>query len=455
MQSSGTVDKFPKHVTLILGNETCERFNYYGMKSVLAVYCTTMLAMTEDSATALIHLFGFVNYFTPLLGAWISDKFWGRYKTILWVSLLYCAGSGVLACSGLYPGINYKLFCLYSGLALIALGAGGIKPCVSAFMGDQFKPSQAHWLEKAYNAFYWSINLGSCAAFLVIPFMKDNYGWSWAFGIPGAAMAVATLIFWLGRTHYTILEPEREKNAGGGFAPVLVSAIAGGWAGARQKYSEETVAGVIATLRVLSIFLFIPIFFALFEQSGSTWVFQGKQMAAFSLFGHSVTPEQMQSFNPVFVLTLIPLLTLTVYPLLGKLLTPLRRMGAGMFIAAISYVIVAQIQVSIEAGETPTLAWQILPYLIITIAEILISATGLEFAYTQAPKFMKSTLTSFWLVAIALGQLLIVLITKLLGESGGSGAVTSERFFLYAGMMAVNAVLFTTVAGFYKYADRK
>jgi POT family proton-dependent oligopeptide transporter len=75
-----------------------------------------------------------------------------------------------------------KVLALYIGLRLIAFGSGGIKPCVSAFMGDQFRPEQSHLLQKAYGAFYWSINLGSFFSFLVIPFIRKQWGYSWAFG---------------------------------------------------------------------------------------------------------------------------------------------------------------------------------------------------------------------------------------------------------------------------------
>src|SRR5688572_16476312 len=95
-QSKG---RWPRQVKYILGNEGAERFSYYGMKGILAVYITTVLMLSKDNASTIIHLFGFVNYFMPVLGAWVSDRFWGRYRTILWVSLFYCLGHGVLACS--------------------------------------------------------------------------------------------------------------------------------------------------------------------------------------------------------------------------------------------------------------------------------------------------------------------------------------------------------------------
>jgi POT family proton-dependent oligopeptide transporter len=134
---------FPRQIKYIVGNEACERFSYYGMRSVLALYITSVLSKTPDQATEIIHYFIFANYFMPLIGAWLSDRVWGRYHTILWVSLFYCAGHGVLATSDLISGVDGKTWCLYAGLALIAFGSGGIKPCISAFVGDQFRPDQS------------------------------------------------------------------------------------------------------------------------------------------------------------------------------------------------------------------------------------------------------------------------------------------------------------------------
>jgi POT family proton-dependent oligopeptide transporter len=218
--------------------------------------------------------------------------------------------------------------------------------------------------------------------------------------------------------------------------------------------------------RILSVFALIPVFWALFDQSNSTWVLQGNKMVPVTLtgfwkdafgwfFGDAINAENMQSTNPALVMILVPFLTLGVYQWLGRHVTPLRRMGCGMFIAAFSYVIVAWLQQRIEAGEQISVAWQAVPYVFLTTGEVLISATGLEFAFTQAAPEMKSTIMSFWLLTVAAGNALVSLITSVLSsEAGGhSGAVSSGRFLLYAGMTAVVGVLFVFIAMRYRYRD--
>src|SRR5205814_1999530 len=141
-------DRFPPQIKYIIGNEACERFSYYGMIGILELYLVTRMGMGERGATEVLHLFGGAVYFLPLLGGWLADRWLGRYWTILSISLFYCLGHGTLA---LFEGSRAGLF---TGLTLLAIGAGGIKPCVSAFVGDQFGPNQERALTKVYGWFY-------------------------------------------------------------------------------------------------------------------------------------------------------------------------------------------------------------------------------------------------------------------------------------------------------------
>jgi POT family proton-dependent oligopeptide transporter len=533
--SNPSSDRWPKQIKFIVGNEACERFSYYGMTGILAGYISGELAkgglgQSSDKATTIIHLFKFVNYFMPLFGAWLSDRIIGRYHTILWVSLFYCAGHGVLACSDLAGEPQGKLNFLFVGLGLIAFGSGGIKPCVSAFVGDQFRSDQSHLLQKAYGAFYWSINFGSFFSFLVIPWIKDAKGYSWAFAVPGILMGIATFVFWLGTKYYKHVPPSREtrsagfisvfraayKNHTGGailpflnflsalglpliamaalivpslasemtpmvslvgkaglacvavwFVSIVALSIAGRlelptsfWSAARGQFKDEEISAARSVGPILFVFAMIPIFWSLFDQTNSTWVLQGEKMVPFMVpvpfmeGGLKIGAEQMQSANAALVMILVPILTLGVYPRLGKLATPLRRMSVGLFLTAASYVIVAMIQQRVEAGIQLSVAWQTVPYIVLTTAEVLVSTTGLEFAFTQAAPTMKSSIMSFWLLTVAFGNLVVSAVTKLLSKPGaghGEGAVTTGRFLVYAGMTFVVAILFSVIAARYRY----
>lgn len=521
-------DRWPSQIKFIVGNEAAERFSYYGMLSILAIYIsggleTGGLAHSRDSATSIVHTFKFVNYFLPLFGAWLSDKIIGRYHTILWISLFYCLGHGVLACSDFASGPDGKLNFLYVGLGLIAFGSGGIKPCVSAFMGDQFRTDQSHLLQKAYGAFYWSINFGSFFGFLIIPWIKNKYHYSWAFAVPGIAMAIATIIFWSGTPRY-VRKPPTRQNKHAGFIPVYLSALANqpkfsvqpivnicaalvlplisivllavvaavekttpvlkivGWAGlsaaalwyifiigitlmgkfelpeqfwqaARKRHTDAEINGARSVNPILFVFALVPVFWSLFDQTNSTWVLQGEQMLKFNLLGLEIDAERMQSANALLVMIMVPILTLLVYPRIGKFATPLKRMSFGLFLTAASYVVVALIQQKITGGAKLSVAWQIVPYIVLTLAEVLVSTTGLEFAFTEAAPEMKSTIMSFWLITVAMGNLLVASITKVLSTagSGHSDSVSTSRFLLYAAMTFGVAILFSFVASRYRY----
>ena len=459
--------RWPRQIKYIIGNEACERFSYYGMTGILAGYVSGKIAagglgQTEDYTTTVTQLFIFVNYFTPLLGAWLSDKFIGRYKTIFWVSLFYCAGHGTLACSDFF-GEHGKMICLYVGLTLIAFGSGGIKPCVSAFMGEQFRPDQSHLMQKAYGAFYWAINFGSFFSFLVVPWVKDHHGYSPAFAVPGILMAIATFIFWRGKRFYIIVPTNREKQHAGFFKVFFTALVAKRepgqtfWEAAGTKFTANEIAAARSVFPILFVFATIPMFWALYNQTNSTWVMQGLKMSNVTILGLKVGAEQMQSLNPVLIMLFVPIFTLFFYPRMGRFASPLKRMSYGLFLAAAAFVLIALLEKRLEAGAHLSILWQTWPYVVVTAAEVLVSTTGLEFAFREAAPEMKSLIMSFWLLTIAVGSLLVALITQFLPHAGphaDDASVSSGRFMLYAGMMFGVAILFSLIASTYHYRDK-
>ncbi|MFO0747289.1 MAG: hypothetical protein U1F43_16725 [Myxococcota bacterium] len=588
-----TLTGYPPGVLAIIGNEGCERFSFYGMRAILKVYIAGLfvhaLAMkpelARDEANATYHLFGAAVYAFPMIGAVLAERLLGRYRTIFWLSLVYCAGHAVLSMTeGSVTG-------MYVGLGLIALGSGGIKPCVSANVGDQFGKRNWHLLGNIYNWFYFVINFGSFFAQLIIPAIRGkelapgSYSGdvSLAFAIPGILMGLATIFFWSGRNKFVRVPPTPAGGLGlldsaagillfmvfgwpvffagvtptstatdvvialgclAGFFAVfalrqkrsldrksflmtlLISAVPGlfgsafgsgkrregkgFFAPARAALGQRSVDSAVSVLRVMGVFFLVSVFWALFEQHGSTWIDQAKLMSgvlsaglggwigfgavagvlvalaiglsvpkksrwlgfaggfavgmAGALIAYALTakdgiasitidPSQIPFLNPLFVMILIPIAANGIYPLMTRLgwePKPLRRMTLGLVFTASAFVVAAIVQLTIDADKSPTvhMLWQVPQYLLLTMGEVMVSITGLEFGYSQAPKHMKSVVLGLWLLTVALGDLLA---SFLFGGLAGWGLV--DFFWLFAGLMAAAAVGFFFVASFYKYRD--
>jgi proton-dependent oligopeptide transporter, POT family len=420
----------PPGISYIIGNEAAERFSFYGMKTILAIFMTSHLLndvgapdyMSEGQATVWVHVFVTAVYFTPLLGSFLADAFWGKYKTIICLSIVYCLGHLSLAFDETRTG-------LVIGLGLIAVGAGGIKGCVSAHVGDQFCRENSSLLGKVYGWFYVSINLGAFISTILTPWLLEYYGPRVAFGVPGFLMLVATLVFLWGRNDFAHV-PAR----GAEFI--------------RQTFS---LTGLKTIGNLMVIYLMVAMFWALFDQTASKWVFQAEQMDR-NFMGVEWLSSQIQAVNPALILILIPLFTYFIYPLINRFffLTPLRKIGIGFFLVVPSFLIPAWLEYRIGLGETPGIGWQLLSYLILTTAEVMISVTCLEFSYTQAPRVMKSLIFGLFMASVAVGNLFTGLVNLfILNEDGSSKLDGPEYYLFFAGAMLVTAIIFIPIAKLY------
>ena len=432
-------ERMPSGVPYIIGNEAAERFSYYGMRSILVVYMTKFLLdasgtldlMTEDQATASTSWFYSAVYFCPMLGALLSDGLLGKYRTIFWVSLIYCLGHLVLSVGGTVPGNAIGLsprVALAVGLGLIALGSGGIKPCVSANVGDQFGPRNAHLMERVYSWFYFSINFGSSFSTILIPWLlhDERFGPHVAFGLPGILMGLATLIFWMGRKKFVHAPP-------------------GGLDFVREAV---TPAGLRALRTPVIVTLFVAIFWCLYDQSSTKWILQADKMDRHAL-GTEWHSEQVHTLNPILILIFIPIFSYAIYPAVNRVfrLTPVRKIAIGLFLTALAFVVSAWIQTMIERGETPTIYWQGLAYIVLTSAEVMVSITGLEFSYTVAPKNMKSVVMAIWLFSNSLGNVVTAAVNTMIQNVDGTSKLPGASYYwFFVGLMVVTATGFALVS---------
>ncbi|XP_031625572.1 peptide transporter family 1-like [Contarinia nasturtii] len=457
---------YPKRVFFIIGNEFCERFNYFGMKAILVLYITEKLNKDDNFATVQFHAFSMLVYFANVFGGILCDNWLGKFKTIIYLSMVYCIGSVVMAV-GAVPHINVSAENLmYIGLFLIAFGSGGIKPCVSAFAGDQFKlPEQAIYLAQFFSMFYVSINAGSFISITVTPVLRakvhcfgDNDCYSLAFGLPALLMVIAIGLFLFGKKWYTINSPcgmsmlqvikcimngiitKRRESATNPREHYLDYSV--------KKFGQQLVNDTKSLLNLIVLFLPLSMFWALNDQQGSRWVIQANNMNG-DLGFYTILPDQMQSSGPILLLLFAPLFDYCFYPLLGKigLHRPLQKISMSGFLAAIAILLSAFVEwkIQVEPKKSLCILWQIPQIAVMNMAEVMFYVTGLAFAYEQAPKDMKSMVQSFWLLTIGLGNAIIVIVTEL-------NMFTSQvnEFIFFACSMVVAIIIFIILAHKYK-----
>uniref|UniRef100_A0A8C0V4P7 Solute carrier family 15 member 1-like n=1 Tax=Cyanistes caeruleus TaxID=156563 RepID=A0A8C0V4P7_CYACU len=543
---------FPLSIFFIVINEFCERFSYYGMKAVLTLYFTRFLLWGDNFATAIYHAFVALCYLTPILGAIIADSWLGKFKTILYLSIVYAIGQVVLSVGSIsdltdqnqdgspdHIAVNVALSMI--GLILIALGTGGIKPCVSAFGGDQFEDDQEKQRSTFFSLFYLSINAGSLLSTLVTPTIRASECgihtkqecYPLAFGVPAILMAVALVVFIIGSKMYKKVKPQGnimlEVSKCVGFAiknrfrhrskefPKREHWL--DWAS--EKYDKRLIAQTKMVLRVLFLYIPLPMFWAVFDQQVSRNYIKG---------GFQIQPDQMQIVNPILIVIMVPVVDSLVYPLIKKCklnFTALKKMTVGMFLASMAFVASALVQVQIDktypvfpaAGQTQIklinlgavaatvqfqpqlqnvtvapneavskeclncahslllfltwylnfqcvkdklsinyfedvapntvhMAWQIPQYFLLTCAEVLFSVSGLEFSYSQAPSNMKSVLQAGWLLTVAVGNIIVLIVT-------GASTIKEQwaEYVLFAALLLAVCIIFAIMASFYTYID--
>ncbi|KAL4635798.1 solute carrier family 15 member 1 [Arapaima gigas] len=371
---------YPLSIFFIVVNEFCERFSYYGMRAVLVLYFKYFFMWDEDLSTSIYHTFVALCYLAPIVGAIVADSWLGKFKTIIYLSIVYAIGQIIMAISAISDITdedkngkpdNMKVHIALSmiGLLLIAIGTGGIKPCVAAFGGDQFEDHQEKQQSTFFSVFYLSINAGSLLSTIITPILRaqkcgatqqDCY--PLAFGVPAILMIVALIVFIMGSGMYNKTDPEgnimlkvckcigfalknRFKHRSSKY-PKREHWM--DWA--NEKYDKLLIAQIKMVLKVLFLYIPLPMFWALFDQQGSRWTLQASTMDG-SFGGITIQPDQMQTVNPILILILVPVMDSVVYPLIKKChlnFTPLKKITVGMFFAGLAFVAAALLQIQID-----------------------------------------------------------------------------------------------------------
>ncbi|KAI5644186.1 POT family domain-containing protein [Phthorimaea operculella] len=361
-------DQFPRIVIVIILTEFCERFSFSGMRAFLTLYLRSKLDYTDDGATEMYHIFSTLIYFFPILGGIIADNYLGKYRTILYLMFVYLAGNLLVAITAIPLLALPGRLCTLIGLFMIAVGTGGIKPCVAAFGGDQFKlPQQEKYLTAYFSILYFTLCIGSLIAKTFSPILRseiqcfgDKDCYSMAFGAPGFIVLLSIVIFVSARRRYVVKKPE--GNIVVDFVKCVTLGIKNAllnrnrtdnvhWLDSTQhQYDKRFIQDVKRTLKIMMLFTVLPVFWALLDQMGSRWTLQATKMRGnFGFF--TVKPDQMQVVCPICILILIPLFQKYVYPFLEKrniLKNPLHKLTLGGILAGVAFIASASVEIYLK-----------------------------------------------------------------------------------------------------------
>ncbi|KAK3091819.1 hypothetical protein FSP39_022886 [Pinctada imbricata] len=491
-------------VACILLCELCERLTYYSVVANLVLFCTSKLKLSSSDASSVSLVFSGTVYIIPVFGGYISDAFAGKYNTILGSGLIYLLGLFLLPASAVdyenwfgddAENLPYNLSVsmrktyFFLGLVFVAIGTGGIKANVGPFGAQQVDDLGPEAVQTFFNWFYWFINAGSFIAYVGVAYIQQNISFALGFLIPLLSMIVSLIVFVAVRSKYHHVEPGGSilKDSIG----VCLATRCRGFRSVRGSYggpySDEMVDGVISVLRVIPVFLLVILFWAIYSQMQSTFFLQGERMDV-DIGDTKMPVAALNVFNTIIIMLTIPLMDRVVYPVLKKYdrsPTLLQRIGVGFILAGLSVVVAGVVEIyrkdilsekggiSQDLGDetfnasTLTVFAQIPQFACVGAGEVFASIAGLEFAYSQAPEFMQGLVMGLFLMTSGLGSYVSEAILKIVRAATGTQPPDSwypdeindgkveYLFFLLAGLMALNLVIFIVIAKFYKYREEE
>ncbi|KAF2083776.1 peptide transporter PTR2-A [Saccharata proteae CBS 121410] len=455
-------DSLPWSASLIAIVELCERFAYYGLSGPFQNYMANSyhdpsglpgaIGLGQHGATLLSSCFQFWCYLTPIFGAVVADQYLGKYKTIVYFSIIYMVGIVILFLTSMPAAIETGLALpgLLAAMLVIGFGTGGIKSNVSPLIAEQYRETKARvrvlasgervivdpalTIQRIYMVFYMCINVGSLSA-LATTTIELHIGFWAAYLLPLSMFLVGFVVIVLGKNRYVIRPPTGSVIANS-FRALWIGIMHGGNLNAakpshqaRDGFRYETpwddlfIEELKRAVKACKVFSFYPVYWAAFNQMSNNFISQAGQMEL-----HKIPNDMMQNIDPIAVILLIPVMEHVIYPFLRKIgfpMRPITRIYFGFLFAAIAMAYAATLQHLIyttgpcfdhpsdcEAALWPNgryapnhvhVAMQTPAYFFLAVSEILASVTGLEYAFTKAPGSMKSFIMAVYLMTTAVG----------------------------------------------------
>ena len=468
----------PKGLFVCFATEMWERFSYYGMRALLIFYLTQHWEFTDSASYLIYAAYTSLVYITPVFGGILADQILGSKKAVTYGAILL-----VLGHTGMAIESNVQIF--YISLALIVAGVGFLKPNISTMVGSLYEEGDPR-RDSGFTIFYMGINIGAFSASLLCGWLGQTYGWSYGFGAAGIGMLLGLIIFLWGQKYLQgLAEPPSNKYMQtsfglsyekwayiSGIAMVLVS-----WFLVQnQQVVQNLLSGFgaifIAAWLLYALFkcppqerdrliavgvliLFSLIFWALFEQAGSSLNILTDRGVDRTVFGYEVPASMFQSLNAGFIFTIAPLFALLWISLAKRGIepsTPIKFAMGLIFVGLGFLVLVFGMQSS--SGIQTGLIWIVLIYLLHTIGELCLSPVGLSSVTKLSPQRIVGFMMGMWFFASAAGNFVAGKIAQ--ATSSGDAGIAGETFsmpqkiafidvYTSVGLMAVGCGVFLMI----------
>ena len=442
----------PKGLFICFATEMWERFSYYGMRALLILYLTKHWEFTDAASYLIYGAYTSLVYIMPVFGGMLADQILGSKKAVTYGAILLVFGH-----LGMTVESNQQIF--YLSLALIVSGVGFLKPNISTMVGALYEEGDPR-RDSGFTIFYMGINIGAFTATLLCGYLGEEVGWAYGFGAAGIGMLLGLIIFLWGQKYLEgLAEPPSEKYMTkvrgvsyenwayisgvimvlitwflvqnsqlvgqllGGFGAIFIGAwlLYALFKCAPEERDRLIVVGILI--------LFSLIFWALFEQAGSSLNILADRGVDRVIFGWEVPASMFQSLNAGFIFTIAPLFALLWIALAKRNMEPSTpiKFSIGIVLVGLGFLVLVYGMQSSEALQTGVI-WIVLIYFLHTLGELCLSPVGLSSVTKLSPQRIVGFMMGMWFFASAAGNYVAGLIAK--GTAGDPVMLIAEKIYL-------------------------
>ena len=470
MNTSSDFLGHPKGLFVCFATEMWERFSYYGMRALLILYLTKHWEFTDATSYLIYGAYTSLVYIMPVFGGMLADQILGSKKAVTYGAILLVFGH-----LGMTVESNEQIF--YLSLALIVSGVGFLKPNISTMVGALYEEGDPR-RDSGFTIFYMGINIGAFTATLLCGYLGEEIGWAYGFGAAGIGMLLGLFIFLWGQKYLEgLAEPPSNKYMTkingisyeywayiSGVVMVLVTwflvqnsqlvgQLLGGFGvifiGAWLLYAllkcapEERDRLIVVGILIL----FSLIFWALFEQAGSSLNILTDRGVDRVIFGWEVPASMFQSLNAGFIFTIAPLFALLWIALAKRNIEPSTpiKFSIGIVLVGLGFLALVYGMNSSEGLQTGVI-WIVLIYLLHTLGELCLSPVGLSSVTKLSPQRIVGFMMGMWFFASAAGNYVASLIAK--GTAGDPVLKIAEKIYFQVMNLPENTFTFNQKNGF-------